>query len=146
MSVIESPSSAGLSAPASPGPNTVGLIGAILTGVSVCLLIFLFVLVGQLPDGIEEFQQLENDTPAQLRLLILGCTTAVLASVALLLCVIALFLPNRTRLLAATGTVISAAIVFGVFGVLILGAVMNPLQTAEETFTDPAPAASDQSP
>ena len=144
MSVIESPSSAGLSIKPTPGPNTVGLIGCILTGVSVCLAILLFFLAGQLPDGIEEFQQLENDTPTQLRLLILGCTTAVLAGVSFLLCVVGLFLPNRTRLLDATGTVISASLLFGVFGVLVLGAVMNPSEIATETFTEPSPSESTQ--
>ena len=122
--------SARKSSAAAVDSNTVATIGAILCGGAVSLCGLLFFLVDQLPDGIEEFRQLESDTPAQLRLLILGCSAALLTVVAFVLCVVGLILPNRPRLLAALGTTVSLALLMGLFGVLLVGALMNPLAKA----------------
>jgi hypothetical protein len=67
-----------------------------------------------------------------LRLLILGCSTAVLVVVAFVLCVVGMFLPNRPRALAIVGTALSVLILLGVFGVLIVGVIMNPDRPAAE--------------
>ena len=107
--------------------NTVALIGVILAGVSVGLVVLLFALAAQQPAEMEQFgQHLQADTPAQLRLLIVGFSAAILTLVSAFLCVLGLFLPNRPRLLAAIGTGISGVMLLGVFGVAIVGAVLNP--------------------
>ena len=97
--------------------------------VAIVLLVLLFFVANQLPDDIEAFQKnLSTDTPAQLRILILGCSIAVLTLVAFVLCVVGLFLPRRPRLLAGAGAIISFLILAGVFGVLLVGGLMNPDQ------------------
>jgi len=114
--------------------NTVGLIGVILAGVSVSLVILLFVLAAQQPKEIDQFREhLQVDTPAQLRLLIVGFSAAILNLVSVFLCVLGLFLPNRPRLLAAVGTGISVVVLLGVFGVAIAGAVLNPPSAAPQS-------------
>ncbi|MEQ9407862.1 MAG: hypothetical protein RIK87_09040 [Fuerstiella sp.] len=107
--------------------NTVALIGLILAVLAALLCVLLFILVERLPAEISVFQEeLDGDRPAQLRLLILGCSTAVLAVVALILCVVGLFVQHRPRLLAAVGTTISLVLLLGIFGVLLVGSLMNP--------------------
>lgn len=119
--------------PAAPTEaNTVALIGVVLIGVTIGMCGLLFWLVSQLPDGQSEFRILENDTPAQMRLLVLGGSTAVLTVVSLILCLIGLVLPNRPRLLAAVGALVSGIMLLGIFGVLIVGAVLNPAEFAAE--------------
>ena len=131
--------------PAGPAEsNTVALIGVVLVGVTIGMCGLLFWLVNQLPDGQSEFRILENDTPAQMRLLVLGGSTAVLTVVSLILCLIGLVLPNRPRLLASVGALVSGTMLLGIFGVLIVGAVLNPAKlTAEkpEPTTTTAPSA-----
>lgn len=107
-------------------PNAVALIGVILVGVAAALCALMFALTNQLPDGMAEFSESGNNSPAHLRLLILGCSTAVLVVVALVLCVVGMFLPNRSRVLPIVGTVLSVLMLLGVFGVLVVGVVMNP--------------------
>lgn len=109
-----------------PVPNTVALIGVILIGVAAAMCTLMFALTNQLPDGMAEFTASGNNSPAHLRLLILGCSTAVLVVVALVLSVVGMLLPDRPRVLAIVGTVLSLLILLGVFGVLFVGVVMNP--------------------
>ncbi len=109
-------------------PNTVALIGVVLAAVSVAFCALLFSMVDQMPDRIKDFQELETGTAAQLRLLILGCSTALLAFVAFVLCLIALILPGRPRVLASLGTCLSGCILLGVFATLLVGTWMNPVQ------------------
>ena len=107
--------------------NTVSLIGFILALVAVALCAVLFWGVSRLPAETTAFEeQLESDTPAQLQLLILGCSTALLLAIALILCLVGLFLPNRPRTLAWLGTGISAVLLVGVFGVLLVGTLISP--------------------
>ncbi|MCR9201724.1 MAG: hypothetical protein NXI04_24020 [Planctomycetaceae bacterium] len=122
---IESPTGSGLTSP-EPLPNTVAVIAAVLTGISVALCGLLFYWVALLPAGIEDVAQLESDSPDQLRILILGGSTAVLTLVAWVLCVVGLIMPRRTRFLAAVSGVIASGLLFGLFGVVILGAMLNP--------------------
>ena len=135
----ESPENAGLTA--ATVPNTVALIGVILLTVAIALCVLLFVLANRLPNGVEEIRQLKSTGPAQLQLLILLCSTAVLTLVAFLLCAVGLFLPDRPRLLASIGTSISLIMLLGVFGVLAVGTLMNPqipptpLETAPSNIT-----------
>ena len=109
--------------------NTVALIGLVLVGVAVTLCILLFVLVGQLPDSIAEVKELKSTGPAQLQLLILVCSTAVLTAVAFTLCFIGLFLPNRPRMMALVGTGLSA-VLLAIFGAVLVGTLMNPPTSA----------------
>ena len=106
--------------------NTVSLIGFILALVAVALCGLLFWGVSQLPAEVGAFEeQLQTDTPAQLQLLILGCSTGLLLTISLILCVVGLFLPNRPRTLAWVGTGISAVFLVGIFGVLLAGVVIS---------------------
>ncbi|MEZ6130943.1 MAG: hypothetical protein R3C59_19920 [Planctomycetaceae bacterium] len=110
---------------AAPVSNTVAVIGLILIGVATAMCVLLFAMARQLPSPIVDFQKAADGTPAQLRLLILGCSTAVLVMVAFVLCAVGMFLPNRPRLAAAVGTVLSLLLLLGVFGVLLVGVLMN---------------------
>ena len=109
-----------------PVPNTVALIGIILVAIAAALCVLLLILVNQLPDEVEKVRELKGTGPAQLQLLILLCSTAVLTIVAFFLCAVGLFLPNRPRLLAITGTTLSLLLLLGVFGVVITGTLMQP--------------------
>lgn len=107
--------------------NTVALIGVILAAVASVLVALLFWVVSQKPDDIATFQeQLGTNTPAQLRLLILGCSAALLMFIAFVLCAVGLVLPNRPRTLAAAGTGITLLLLLGIFGVVVIGTVLNP--------------------
>lgn len=108
-------------------PNTFALIGSILTCIAIVLCAVMFFLVERLPDDVLTFQQqLRTDTAAQFRLLVLGCSAAVLVLVGFVLCVVGLFLPHRPRLLAGMGAGVSLVLLFGVFGVLAVASLMNP--------------------
>ena len=121
-----------------PVSNTVALIGVILLGVAIGLCGLLMVQLDHLPDGVEEVRELSATGPAQLRLLILVCAAGVLNVVAFLLCSVGLLLPNRPRLLASIGTAGSLLLLLGFFGVLAVGALMNPPppDTAEQPNED----------
>ena len=105
--------------------NTVALIGVILLGVAVALCVLLFVLLSHLPDNVEEVRQLTATGPAQLRLLILVCATGVLNVVAFLLCAVGLIVPDRPRLLATIGTLVSLTMLLFFFGALAAGTALN---------------------
>lgn len=111
---------------ATPVSNTVAVIGLILLGVATAMTAVLFVMADRLPRGIPEFQQAIDSSPAQLRLLIVGCSTAVLIVVSFVLCAVGLFLPHRPRLAASIGTALSLLLLLSVFGVLLTGVLMNP--------------------
>lgn len=126
--------------------NSVALIGLILAIVAALMCSLMFVMANQLPVDAQGFEDyLQHDTPAHLRLLILGCSTLLLVAVALILCVVGLFLPNRPRIMAVIGASISGLILLGVFGVLILGAIMTPQATAEKDLTDASKTATSES-
>lgn len=57
----------------------------------------------------------------QLRVLLLASVAAVLNLVGLILCVAGLLIPNRPRAAAIGGTIISALLFVGVFGVMAVG-------------------------
>ncbi|MEZ6123779.1 MAG: hypothetical protein R3C49_11460 [Planctomycetaceae bacterium] len=111
--------------PPAPG-NPVGLIGCVLAVLSAGLCGLVFVIVDRLPDGPLEFQAVQENGPASLQLLILGCSAAVLGVVALVLSVIGLLLPGRPKTLAGVGAGLSLLLLLGVFGVIVLGILMNP--------------------
>lgn len=147
--VIESPTGPGLGA-GEPQPNTVAVIAAVLTGIAVALCGLLFYWASLLPDSVADVRQLESNSPEQLRLLILGCSTGVLAFIAWVLCFVGLLVPNRTRSLAAVSGVISSVILFGIFGVMVLGAFLNPpappgIPPADTESTDAVAPIADQS-
>ena len=126
--------------------NSVALIGLILAIVAALMCSLMFVMANQLPVDAQGFEDyLQHDTPAHLRLLILGCSTLLLVAVAVILCVVGLFLPNRPRIMAVIGASISGLILLGVFGVLILGAIMTPQATAEKDLTDASKTATSES-
>ncbi len=111
-----------------PGPqlaNTVALIGVILTVVGAVFCLVLFLLAHQLPDSIDKFGAENVNSSVHLRLLILGCSTAVLLLVSLILSIVGLFLPDRPRILAVVGTIVSLVLFLGVFGVLIAAVLFN---------------------
>jgi uncharacterized BrkB/YihY/UPF0761 family membrane protein len=116
--------------------NTVALIGVILAVVGAIFCSILFLLAHQLPDSIESFGPQNANSSAHLRLLILGCSTAVLLLVSLILSIVGLFLPNRSRKLAIAGTIASLVLFLGVFGVLIAAVLFAP---DEQTTFDPQP-------
>lgn len=120
--------------------NTVALLGVILIGVAIGLCGLLFAMANHLHDGIPEFNAQDANSPVHLRLLILGCSTAVLSLVAFILCTVGLFLPNRPRMLAAIGLVLSLFVLLGVFGVLLVGVLMNPADSSTP-ITEPSSAA-----
>ena len=125
-----------------PGPqlaNTVALIGVILAIVGAVFCSILFLLAHQLPDSIDQFGADNVNSSAHLRLLILGCSTAVLLLVSLILSIVGLFLPNRPRILAIIGTIASLMLFLGVFGVLIAAVVFNP---TEQTNLEHSPLSS----
>jgi len=128
--MVDSPNTTAASETTNPTPpsvsNSVGVIGLILVGVATLMCALMFAMANQLPDPFIDFQKAADNTPAQLRLLILGCSTAVLVMVAFVLCVVGLFLPNRPRLAATIGTVLSLLLLLGVFGVMLVGVLMNP--------------------
>jgi drug/metabolite transporter (DMT)-like permease len=106
--------------------NTVALIGVILAVVAAVFCSILFLLAHQLPDDIEVFGARNANSSAHLRILILCCSTAVLLLVSLILSVVGLFLPNRSRKLAIAGTIGSLMLFLGIFGVLIAAALFTP--------------------
>lgn len=125
-----------------PGPqlaNTVALIGVILAVVGAVFCSILFLLADQLPDSIDQFGAEKVNSSAHLRLLILGCSTAVLLLMSLILSIVGLFLPNRPRMLAIIGTITSLMLFLGVFGVLIVAILFNP---AEQTNLEHLPLSS----
>jgi drug/metabolite transporter (DMT)-like permease len=114
--------------------NTVALIGVILAVVGAVFCSILFLLAHQLPDDIEAFSTRNANSSAHLRLLILGCSTAVLLLVSLILSIVGLFLPNRSRQLAIVGTVASLILFLGIFGVLMAAVLFTPdVQTTFRT-------------
>ena len=98
----------------------------ILSVIAALFCAVLFLLAHQLPDNIDSFDPLNANSSAHLRLLILGCSTAVLLLVSLILSVVGLFLPDRSRKLAVVGTITSLALFLGIFGVLIAAVLLNP--------------------
>lgn len=138
---IESPTGSGLNPP-EPQSNTVAVIAAVLTGISVALCGLLFYWLTLLPAGIEDVARLESDSPDQLRILILGGSTAVLTLVAWVLSLVGLVMPGRTRFLAAISGLISGGLLFGLFGVVIVGTMLNPTAPAPPDVVAPAAAES----
>ncbi|MCP4170271.1 MAG: hypothetical protein GY758_05795 [Fuerstiella sp.] len=119
--------------------NTVALIGVILAVIGAVFCLILFLLAHQLPDSVDQFGAENVNSSAHLRLLILGCSTAVLLLVSLILSIVGLFLPDRPRVLAIIGTIASLVLFLGVFGVLIAAVLFNP---AEQTNSEHLPLSS----
>ena len=63
----------------------------------------------------------------QLQVLLLASATAMLDLVGLVLSIIGLFVPNRPRSIAVCGTILSLLLFAGVFGVMAVGALLNPV-------------------
>jgi len=114
--------------------NTVGLISLILTAVSGGLCTVMFWLADGLPDNPADFSD-EATTPAQLRLLILACSTGLLAVVAFVMGLVALLLPNPNKTMALLAVVGSTLILLRVCGVIILAIIMANYQEAAEAVT-----------
>ena len=63
----------------------------------------------------------------RLQVLLLASATAMLNLVGLVLSIIGLFVPNRRRSIAVCGTILSLLLFAGVFGVMAVGALLNPV-------------------
>lgn len=111
--------------------NTVGLISLILTAVSGGLCGVMFFLANGLPDNPADFID-DATTPAQLRLLILACSTGLLAIVGFVMGLIALLLPNPNKKMALVAVVGATFILLGVFGVIVLAIIMANYQAAAD--------------
>lgn len=111
--------------------NTVSLIGFVLALITAVMCGWMALAASAIPDKIDAFSRVQGNAPAQLRLLILACSTAVLNAVAFILCCVGLFLPRRPRTLAVVGTAISFLLLVAVFGVLTVGITMNPESTSQ---------------
>ena len=111
--------------------NTVGLISLILTTVSAGLCAVMFFLANGLPDNPADFSD-DATTPAQLRLLILACSTGLLAIVGFVMGLIALLLPNPNKKMALVAVVGATLILLGVFGVIVLAIIMANYQAAAD--------------
>jgi len=130
---------------AAPG-NAVAVIGLVLTVAAMLFCGLLFGAAEQLAE--HERERLDqtarqdsaasDDVPAeesdtvekersseQLRVLLLASVAAVLNLVGLILCVAGLLIPNRPRAAAIGGTIISALLFVGVFGVLAVGTLFH---------------------
>jgi hypothetical protein len=132
--------------PDAPG-NAVAMIGLVLTMAAVLFCGMLFAAARQLSE--HERERLEKAAAAspaaeiantdtteaeavqsarsaeQLRVLLLASVAAVLNLVGLILCVAGLFVPNRPRAMAIGGTIVSALLLIGVFGVMALGTLFR---------------------
>jgi len=131
----------------SPG-NAVALIGLVLTMAAMLFCGLLFGAASQLAAN-DQQRQAEAETRAalpgnsdngdsdaevtdaqsarnaeQLRVLLLASVAAVLNLVGLVLCIVGLFVPNRPRAIAIGGTILSALLLTGVFGVMAIGALL----------------------
>lgn len=62
----------------------------------------------------------------ELQVLLLASATAVLNLVGLVLSVAGLFIPNRPRGVAVCGTILALCLCAGVFGVMAVGALLDP--------------------
>lgn len=130
-------------------PNTVAAIGFSLTVVALLMSSLLLGTAAQLPTpdslpetdvaaaksdntaGSEEAAtEVENPVDAangpRLRVLLLAIATAVVNLLGLVLCIVGLFVPERPRALAATGSVIALLLFIGIFGVMSVGAFLTP--------------------
>jgi len=74
----------------------------------------------------EATEQQQAQDAIRLQVLLLGSATIVLNLVGLVLSVIGLLVPHRPRGLAVCGTVLSLLLFAGVFGVMAVGAMLNP--------------------
>lgn len=63
----------------------------------------------------------------RLQVLLLASATAMLNLVGLVLSIIGLLVPNRPRSIAVCGTILSLLLFAGVFGVMAVGALLNPV-------------------
>jgi hypothetical protein len=63
----------------------------------------------------------------RLQVLLLASATAMLNLVGLVLSIIGLLVPNRPRSIAVCGTILSLLLFAGVFGVMAVGALLNPI-------------------
>jgi len=63
----------------------------------------------------------------QLQVLLLTIATAVLNLVGLVLSIAGLFVPNRPRTVAVCGMILALLLFAGVFGVVAVGALLNPV-------------------
>ena len=129
-------------------PNTVAAIGFSLTVVALLMSALLLGTAAQLPtpDSLPETNvaAAESDDPAgseeaatevdnpvdaasgpRLRVLLLAIATAVVNLLGLVLCVVGLFIPERPRALAATGSIIALLLFIGIFGVMSVGAFLT---------------------
>ncbi|MEZ6063145.1 MAG: hypothetical protein R3C19_22600 [Planctomycetaceae bacterium] len=104
--------------------NTVAVTGLVLTVVAAGLYVLLFAAVGSLPGDPEEFGA-SVTTAVQVRLVVLASAAGVVNIIGLTLCAVGLFLPDRPRVLAAIGSLVSFLLLAGILGVLAIGVVMQ---------------------
>ena len=137
--------------------NTPALIGTILTAVAGVMCVWLFLSAGNLQfqqlassesgnevtteraagvaDRVNEQPGTRPKTPIvrgrPMRLLLLGSTAAVLNLTGLSLSVAGLVIPDRRRILALISTILSFLLFAGVFGVLVVGILLDSLPAPE---------------
>jgi len=75
--------------------------------------------------AVEVAQKAEDSQ--RLQVLLLASATAMLNLVGLVLSTIGLLVPNRPRSIAVCGTILSLLLFAGVFGVMAVGALLNPV-------------------
>jgi hypothetical protein len=96
-----------------------GIVSFILSVIAVFALVFVLIkavaIASTHPEGINE----NSEEVIQLGLLIIGMSFIEL--LALVLGIVALFLPDRKKVFAILGTVISAVVLLFVIGLIILG-------------------------
>lgn len=83
----------------------------------------------------QEAQIRAENEGRRLRVLLLASTTAMLNLVGLVLSVVGLFVPKRPRMVAVCGTILSLLLFAGIFGVMAVGALMNPATILVMAFT-----------
>jgi len=85
-----------------------------------------------------QFREIEGKEQAvheaeQLRLLLLAAVAAALNAVGVVLSIAGLVVPARPRGFAIIGTVLGCLLLAGLFGVLVVGSLLNPPMPAEES-------------
>lgn len=96
-----------------------GTLAAMLYGL-------LFYMLSRLPVSRNELAELQTNAPAMTRLLIVGASAGLLNVVSLVLCLVGYLLPQRSRVEAIAGGVISALMFLAVFSVVLVSLFLAP--------------------
>lgn len=104
-------------------PNPAALAGAAICGGSAIFYGVLFYTVSGLAGAQPELSQLADKTPALLRIMLLGSSAVFLNIIALGLGALGLVLPGRRRTLAWIVVFLSAVLLLGLAGVVLLSMI-----------------------